>query len=96
MPAVTFDRANRELRTVRFHYAGKNMTVSRISWEQGTRRGVAIAADQLLATIRWSTGASEEIRAPASCVGTISRTNRRIDYELLPDESILLLSLDPS
>ena len=94
MPAVVFDKANRELRTVRFHFADKGEAVVKISWEPGIRRRVEIVSGQLLARIEWRRSGVAEVLAPKACNGTIQRTNRRVAYDKLRRESVLLLALE--
>ena len=93
MAAVTYDRANRELRTVRFHFADKREAVVKISWERDVKRGAQITVGQHLATIEWRKSDPEVIRAPAACTGTIERKTRVFQYDKFRRHSVLLLAL---
>ncbi len=94
MPAVSFDKLNRELRTVRSYFKNKRESVLKIKWERGISRGTTIKAGQLLAKIEWRKSGLEDIRAPRGCAGTIGRTNRSIPPIKLKKESFGLLYLD--
>ena len=93
MAAVSFDRANRELRTVRFHFKDKNDAVISILWEEGVARNSIVAGEQVVARIKWRDSKEEVIRTPKACAGRVERTNRRIPYADLPHRSVPLLSL---
>ena len=94
MPAVIFDKANRELRTVRFHFRTKRESVLKIHWEPGISRGATIKAGQPLAKIEWRKSGFEEIRAPNGCAGTVERKKRKIPLLELKKESYCLLQLE--
>ena len=93
MPAVSFDKLNRELRTVRFYFRNKQESVLKIHWAAGISRGTTIEAGDLLAKIEWRKSGFEDIRAPRGCAGTVERTNRNITAIKLKKESFRLLYL---
>ena len=96
MNPVTFDRANMELRTLRFHFADKGTATVKISWESGVNRGAEVKPNQHLATIIWKGDEPERIFAPQACAGTVERTNRKIPYVMLKKASVFLLALKRS
>ena len=93
MPSVTFDKLNRVLRTVRFHFRDKHESVLKIHWESGISRGANIKEGQLLAQIEWRKSGFEDIRAPKGCSGRVERTNRNIPPIKLKREPFWLLYL---
>ncbi|MHC4695204.1 MAG: hypothetical protein ACYTFA_00525 [Planctomycetota bacterium] len=94
MPAVVFDRANRELRTVRFHFADKREAVVRIRWEKGIKCGVEIEPKRPLGHILWRKSEPEPFRAPAGCAGIIERRPLDTDSgKYTEGTSVMLLSL---
>ena len=93
---VVFDKANRELRTVRFFFRKEDDVVLSIKWEAGVHAGTAVQPQQKLAQIRWEMQDPQDIVAPPGCSGTVEKTNRRIAYEKLARDSQLLLSLHPA
>jgi hypothetical protein len=90
---IVFDRANLELRTVRFFFADANDSL-KIVWEDGIKAGAVIEEGDLLATIKWTSSPEQELLAPVGCEGTVESTNRQIAYEELGDWGIWLLSLE--
>ncbi|NIO04334.1 MAG: hypothetical protein GTN74_06875 [Proteobacteria bacterium] len=90
---VVYDSANRELRTVRDYFAGRDEEVLNIKWEDGIEEDALISPDQCLAQIIWDGASREPIDAPAECSGVIGWINGRIEYETLDLKSQVLLRL---
>lgn len=84
MPALTYERLNREAFFVVDHFKKKRVAAVRVSWKPGIRRKTAIAVGDPLATLTWSDGTKEELVAPQGCQGVIAAVNRKIQYALLP------------
>ncbi len=55
----------------------------RVSWKHGIGRDATIAVGDVLATLTWSDGTQEDLKAPGRCNGVIEATNRQIKYALL-------------
>jgi hypothetical protein len=83
MPALTYERRNREAYFVIDYFKKNPAAAVRVSWKKGIRRGATIAVGDVLATLTWSDGNQEEIKAPGRCNGVIEAKNRQIDYTLL-------------
>jgi hypothetical protein len=92
-PAVVYETANQELRTVRFFFKQQSDLVLSIKWETGIRAGAAVQPNLKLAEIIWESQSPQEIIAPPGCNGIVEKTNRRIDIERLDINSERLLSL---
>ncbi len=83
MPALTYESRNREAYFVIDYFKQKPAAAVRISWKPGIGRDATIAVGDVLATLTWSDGTTEDLKAPGRCKGVIERTNRRIQYVLL-------------
>ncbi len=84
MPALTYEKLNREAYFVVDYFRKKRLGVLRVSWKPGIGRKATIAAGDVLGTLKWAGGAEEELVAPAGCNGVIAARNRQIKYALLP------------
>ena len=73
MAAISFDKPNLELRTVRFYFADKGESAVKISWQKGVKRGATVSPKQVLGHIVWRTSDPEAFRAPGACRGVITR-----------------------
>ena len=83
MPALTYESKNREVYFVIDYFKQKPAAAVRVSWKGGIGRDATVAVGDVLATLKWSDGTEEELKAPGGCNGTIEATNRQIRYDLL-------------
>lgn len=83
MPALTYEKLNREAYFVVDHIKRNPAAAIRVSWKPGIGRKSTIGAGDVLATLTWSDGTKENLVAPAGCNGVIAATNRRLKYALL-------------
>ena len=81
MLAWVFERQNREVRFVTRFFAKRREAVVKITWLDGIKPGASVRPGTELATLTWSNGQRQRLRAPAGCVGKIAAVNRRIGYE---------------
>lgn len=91
---VSYDPQNRELRSVRFYFFDKDEAVLQIRWKDGVKAGAHIQTNEILFTIVWEFSADQDVKAPAGCNGIVQRTNRRISYDELDEQSQWLLELE--
>ena len=78
MLAWVFERQNREVRFVTRFFAKRREAVVKITWLDGIKPGASVRPGTELATLTWSNGQRQRLRAPAGCVGKIAAVNRRI------------------
>ena len=83
MPALTYESKNREVYFVIDYFKKKPAAPVRVSWKGGISRDATVAVGDVLATLKWSDGSEEELKAPGGCNGMIETTNRQIQYALL-------------
>lgn len=83
MPALIYEHRNREAYFVIDYFKQNPAAAIRVSWNQGIGRDATIAVGDVLATLTWSDGIQEDLKAPGRCNGVIEATNRRIKYALL-------------
>jgi len=89
---VVFEPVNRELRTVTTYFPSSD-SVAQIVWEASVRPNAQITTGQTLATIRWNSGRSAPIQAPAGCDGRVTYQNGAVQYEFLSIQAQTLLRL---
>ncbi len=80
MPALTYEHRNREAYFVIDYFKQNSAAAIRVSWKQGIGRDATIAVGDVLATLTWSDGIQEDLKAPGRCNGVIEATNRQIKY----------------
>ncbi len=83
MPALTYESKNREVYFVIDYFKQKPAAAVRVSWKGGIGRDTTVVVGDVLATLKWSDGTEEELKAPGGCNGMIEATNRQIKYALL-------------
>jgi hypothetical protein len=83
MPALTYERKNREAYFVVDYLKQNPAAVVRVSWRRDIGRGTTVAVGDVIGTLFWSDGTQEDLKAPGGCNGTIDAKNRRIKYALL-------------
>ena len=93
MAAVSFDKPNLELRTVRFYFADKGESAVKITWNKEVKRGATVSPKQILGYIVWRSSNPEAFRAPGACRGVITRRTRSVAVERLRREPVMLLRL---
>ncbi len=83
MPALTYERKNREAYFVVDYFKRNPAAALRVRWKRGVGRGTAVAVGDVVATLSWSDGSREDLKVPGGCNGVIDAKNRRIKYALL-------------
>ncbi len=83
MPALTYERKNREAYFVVDYFKQNPAAAVRVSWKRNIGRGTVVAVGDVIATLTWSDGTKEDVKAPGGCTGVVDSKNRRIKYALL-------------
>jgi hypothetical protein len=83
MPALTYERKNREAYFVVDYFNQNPAAAIRVSWKRDIGRGTVIAVGDVVGTLFWSDGTQEDLKAPAGCNGVVDGKNRQIKYALL-------------
>ena len=83
MPAFTYESKNREVYFVIDYFKQNPAAAVRVSWKEGIGRDATISVGDVLATLAWSDGTVQDLKAPGGCNGVIEATNRQFKYERL-------------
>lgn len=83
MPALTYERKNREAYFVIDYFKRNPAAAVRVSWRRNIGRGTVVAVGDVVATLFWSDGMQEDLKVPGGCNGVIDAKNRQIKYALL-------------